>query len=183
MTFYRILSACLLFLAGITVSVAAQEVEVIKPESGSFALTNARLVTVTDGTIENGTLLIQDGKITALGTTVAIPEGFERIDCSGMEVYPGMIDGGTRLGLIEVGSISLTQDYNEVGEVTPHMQALTAVNPNSVAIPVTRVNGVTTVLTAPGGGVLPGTAATINLLGYSPQQMYSGFKGLVLNFP
>ena len=63
------------------------------------------------------------------------------------------------------------------------MQALTAVNPNSVAIPVTRVSGVTTTLTMPDGGVLPGTAATINLFGYTPDQMYAGSKGVVMNFP
>ena len=72
--------------------------------------------------------------------------GAEVIDCSGLTIYPGMIDGGTRLGLSEVGSISLTQDYDEIGEVTPQMQALTAVNPNATAIPVTRVSGVTTAL-------------------------------------
>ena len=63
------------------------------------------------------------------------------------------------------------------------MQALTAVNPSSVNIPVNRVNGVTSVLTVPSGGLFPGTAAAINLQGYTPEQMYAGFKGVVLNFP
>ena len=63
------------------------------------------------------------------------------------------------------------------------MQALTAVNPNSVAIPVTRVSGVTTVWTMPRGGVLPGTAATINLFGYTPDQMDAGGRGIIMNFP
>lgn len=157
--------------------------EVAKAEQGVFALTNATLVTVTNGTIENGTLVIRDGRIAAIGTDVDIPAGAEEIDCSGQYVYPGMIDGGTRLGLSEVGSVSLTQDYNEIGDITPHMQALTAVNPNSVAIPVTRVNGVTTVIAAPAGGLFPGTASLINLLGYTPEQMYAGFKGVVMNFP
>lgn len=123
-----------------------------KPITGSFALTNATIVTVTNGIVENGTLLIQNGKITAIGKAVTIPDGFTVLDCSNHFIYPGFIDGGTRLGLSEVGSISLTQDDDEIGEFTPHMQALTAVNPNSVAIPVTRVEGVTTVLTQPTGG-------------------------------
>ncbi len=105
------------------------------------------------------------------------------IDCRGQSVYPGFIDGGTKLGLGEIGSISLTQDANEVGDIVPHMKALTAVNPNSVAIPVTRVNGVTTVLTVPQGGLFPGQAALINLLGYTPDQMYAGFQGVVLRYP
>jgi imidazolonepropionase-like amidohydrolase len=63
------------------------------------------------------------------------------------------------------------------------MEALSAVNPNSESIPVTRVSGVTTTLTMPDGGLLPGTAATINLFGYTPDQMYAGSKGIVINFP
>jgi imidazolonepropionase-like amidohydrolase len=65
----------------------------------------------------------------------------------------------------------------------PHVKALTAVNPNSVLIPVTRVNGITTVLTQPTGGLFPGTAALINLHGYTPQQMYAGCEAIVMNFP
>jgi imidazolonepropionase-like amidohydrolase len=158
----------------------AQIVE--KSERGTFALTNATINTITNGVVE-GTLLIQDGKIAAIGENVNIPAGAETIDCSDQVIYPGFIDGGTQLGLSEVGSISLTRDYNEVGDFNPQMQALTAVNPNSVAIPVTRVEGVTTVLTKPSGGIFPGTAALINLVGYTPDQMYAGFKGLVLDFP
>ncbi len=154
-----------------------------KPITGSFALTNATIVTVTNGVIENGTLIVENGKITAIGKTVNIPAAATVLDCSNHFIYPGFIDGGTRLGLSEVGSISLTEDYNEIGEFIPHMQALTAVNPNAVAIPVTRVEGVTTVLTQPTGGMFPGTAALINLVGYTPDQMYAGFKGVIMNFP
>jgi imidazolonepropionase-like amidohydrolase len=156
--------------------------QVAKSENSTFALTNATIETVTNGVI-NGTLLIQNGKITGLGSNVTIPSGAKTIDCSGMTIYPGMIDGGTTLGLSEVGSISLTQDYDEIGDFTPHADALTAVNPNSVLIPVTRVNGVTTVLTVPKSGLFPGTASLINLHGYTPKQMYAGFRGIVMNFP
>lgn len=158
----------------------AQEKKSIK---GTYALTNATIVTVTKGTIEKGTLVVQDGKIAALGADVTAPEGATVIDCTGQFIYPGMIDGGTRLGLQEISAVSLTSDYNEIGDIKPHMQALTAVNPSSVSIPVTRVNGVTTVLTAPSGGLISGTAALINLAGYTPEQMYAGFKGVVLNYP
>lgn len=154
-----------------------------KGEKGTFALINGRINTVTNGIIENGTLIISDGKIADIGSSVDIPADAKVIDCSGLEVYPGMIDGGTRLGLSEVGSDPRTQDYNEIGEVIPHMQALTAVNPNSVLIPVARVNGVTTVLTVPAGGLFPGTAALINLHGYTPKQMHTGFSAVVMNFP
>jgi len=100
-----------------------------------------------------------------------------------MFIYPGIIDGGTRLGLVEVSSVPETVDYADVGNVTPNMQALTTVNPNSEAIGVTRVSGVTTVLTVPTGGLFPGTAALINLNGYTPDQMYGGFKAVAMTFP
>lgn len=157
--------------------------QISKGRTGTFALTNATIETITNGTIQNGTLIISDGKIGDLGASVTIPSGAETIDCSGLTIYPGMIDGGTQLGLVEVSSDPRTRDNDEIGDIIPHIQALTAVNPNSVLIPVTRVNGVTTVLSMPSGGLMPGTAALINLHGYNPGQMYAGFKGVVLNFP
>ncbi len=172
-----ILRICICLFFGI--SLQAQQVE--KSTYGDVLLKNATLVTVTNGNIQSD-LLIKDGKIASIGEAIS-SEGAVEIDCSGKFVYPGFIDGGTKLGLAEIGAVSLTQDHDEKGTYTPHMQALTAVNPNSVSIPVTRVNGVTTVLTVPSGDLLPGTAALINLHGYTPDQMYAGFKGMVLNFP
>ena len=159
--------------------------QVAKGEYGTFFLTNATIETVSKGKLEGTSLLIVDGKIEALGNNEILkpPKDAKVIDCTGLTIYPGMIDSGTQLGLGEVGSISLTNDANEIGDVTPHMEALTAVNPNSVSIPVTRVSGVTTVLTVPTRGTFPGTASLINLWGYTPNQMFAGFKGVVLNFP
>lgn len=165
------------------ISVLGLQAQVEKSVKGTYALTNATIETVTRGTIENGTVLIRDGKIAAVGLNVTVPSGATTIDCSGHTIYPGMIDAGTRLGLAEVNSVSLTVDHNELGDVKPHMQALTAVNPNSTAIPVTRVSGVTTVVTGPSGGLIPGTAALINLVGYTPDQMFAGYKGVMMNFP
>ncbi|MEO9870793.1 amidohydrolase family protein [Ekhidna sp.] len=173
----NILTLFLLALTGITFG------QIPSAETGTFALTNATIETVTNGTIQNGTLIISDGKIAEVGTNVSIPQGAKTIDCSGMTIYPGMIDGGTQIGLVEVSSDPRTRDNSEIGDVIPHIQALTAVNPSSAIHPVTRVNGVTTALTMPSGGLFPGTAALINLHGYTPDQMYAGFKGVVLNFP
>ncbi len=174
--------ACLLALVPMLIT-AQEDDQVMKARGGKFALTNAKIYTVTNGVIENGTLVISNGIIEAVGTNVSIPADAEVIDVEGKEIYPGMIDGGTTLGLAEIGSIAEANDYREFGALTPQMQALTAVNPNSVAIPVTRVSGVTTVWTMPRGGVLPGTAASINLFGYTPDQMDAGSKGVVMNFP
>src|SRR5688572_10958462 len=168
------------FLFVISVALFAQSP---KGKPGTFALINANIETVTKGVITNGTVIISEGKIAAVGLNIAVPQNAEVIDCKGKWVYPGLIDGGTNLGLSEVGSDQRTRDYNEIGDVVPQMKALTAVNPNSAVIPVTRVSGVTTVITAPSGGIYPGTSALINLHGYTPDQMYAGFEAVVLNFP
>lgn len=155
-----------------------------KAERGTFALTNARIVTVTNGTIEEGTLVIEGDRIAALGPDVEVPEDAEVIDCTGLTIYPGLIDSGTQLGLVEVGSLPETRDFDELGDITPHVEAITAVNPSSVAIPVTRAGGVTTALTEPSSGLFPGQAALIHLHGYTPAQMHVGDVSLVvLEFP
>ena len=159
----------------------AQQVE--KSTFGTFALINASVETVTKGRLENSTVIIRNGKIEAVGQNVTLPADAQVIDCKGLTIYPGMVDGGTHLGLQEIESMSVTMDYDEMGELTPEMDALTAINPNSVLIPVTRISGVTSVIASPSGGLFPGTAALINLHGYTPEQMYAGFKAIVINFP
>lgn len=154
-----------------------------KGKYGTFALTNASIETVTKGIINNGTVIIRNGKIEAVGANVQVPQGAEVIDCKGKWIYPGFIEGGSRLGLLEFGQYAQATDATELGDVIPQMKALTAVNPNSAAIPITRVSGVTTALTVPGGDMFTGTAALINLHGYTPDQMFAGFEAVVLNFP
>ncbi|WP_412060913.1 amidohydrolase family protein [Rubrivirga sp. IMCC45206] len=149
---------------------------------GTFALTDCRIETVTRGTIERGTVVIADGRIAAVGDA-AVPAGARTVPCDGGTVYPGFIDAGTRIGLSEIGSVSETQDFNELGNVVPQMKALTAINPSSVHLPLTRVAGVTTALAVPRGGLFPGTAALVDLHGYTPDQLATGFEGVVLNFP
>lgn len=154
-----------------------------KGKYGTFALTNANIETVTKGVINNGTVIIRNGKIEAVGTNVQVPQGAEVIDCKGQWIYPGMIDSGSRLGLFEFGLFAQASDVSEVGDVVPQMKALTAVNPNSAAIPVNRISGVTTTLSVPEGELFSGTAALINLHGYTPDQMFGGFEGVVMVYP
>lgn len=179
---FKITIYTLLLFAMPLVATAQFDGEFIKPRNGKFLLQNATIVTVTNGTIENGSILLTNGKIEAVGQNVD-PGDAEVIDCSGHYIYPGLFDGGSRLGLVEVNSLAETQDFSEIGQVTPNMRALVAVNPSSIAIPVTRVSGVTTTLASPSGGLFPGTAALINLNGYTPDQMFAGFEGVILNFP
>jgi imidazolonepropionase-like amidohydrolase len=177
---FKIINLAIALMSFTTLSLVAQSP---KATYGTYALTNATVQTVTRGVIQQGTVIITEGKITAVGSGVAIPAGAEIIDCTGKWIFPGMIDAGTHLGLSEVGSDPRTRDFNEVGDVIPQMKALAAVNPNSSLIPVTRVSGVTTVIAMPEGDLIPGTAALINLHGYTPDQMYAGYEGVVVNFP
>jgi imidazolonepropionase-like amidohydrolase len=157
--------------------------QVQKAKTGTFALTNASIQTVSNGVINNGTIVISGGKITDIGTNVTVPSGAITIDCKGLWIYPGAIDGGTRVGLLEFGQVDQASDEQDAGQLIPQMRAITAVNPNTPIIPVTRVSGVTTVIVYPGGGLMPGTASLMNLHGYVPDQMYAGFDGVVVNFP
>jgi imidazolonepropionase-like amidohydrolase len=151
---------------------------------GPFALTNAQIIVSPADTIDSGTVVIRNDSIAAVGPNATAPDNAQVLDCEGLTVYPGLIDSGTHLGLAEVGSLPETQDFDEIGELTPQMEALTAVNPNSVHIPVTRVHGITSVIAEPSDGLLPGTAALISLHGYTPEQMHLGGVTLTkMDFP
>lgn len=176
-----ILSACLLVLF-LGMSAEAQITE--KAEFGKFAITNATIHTVTNGVIENGVVLIDGEKIVHVGQNAKITPDYERIDASGKHVYPGFFDAGTQLGLQEIGAVDVTNDQAELGDFNPHVRAFTAINPSSVSIPVTRVNGVTHVISMPVSGRLAGKATLIDLYGYSPDSMaVLPNAGLHLNWP
>jgi imidazolonepropionase-like amidohydrolase len=93
------------------------------------------------------------------------------VDVTGLHLYPGMIDAGTVLGLIEIGSARETDDSRDGGDFQPDLRASVGINPDSELIPVTRANGVTTVVTRPTGSLVPGQGALINLAGWVPAQM------------
>ena len=113
------------------------------------------------------------------------PAGAQEIDARGLTVYPGMIDLGTNMGLAEISSGAPgTLDTSELGEMNPNAAAIWAVNPHSSHIAVTRVEGVTSVLSMPSGGVISGQAAFINLAGSSPREMaVAPQAALIIDFP
>jgi len=153
--------------------------------AGTFAITNARIVTVSGAIIENGTVVIEDGKITAVGAGVSVPNNAEKIDGKGLSVYPGMIDAGTNLGLAEITQgANATMDLTEIGTMNANAKAITAVNPHSSHVNVTRVNGITTVQSSPSGGLISGQSAVINLNGSTQGDMaVVPTSALVINFP
>src|SRR5699024_3560372 len=142
-----------------------------KPGFGKFAITGGTIHTIIDGVIENGIVLIEGEKITFVGKNAKITSDYKQIDASGKHVYPGFMDSGDMLGLQEICSIAVTRDQDELGEFIPQMRAFTAIYPSSVSIPVTRLNGVTHVISMPVGGRISGKATLIDLYGYSPDSM------------
>lgn len=181
----------LALLLGCSARIAAQQIGNpttqggVTPPRGIYVIRNARIVTVSGPEIENGTIVIRDGKIAAVGTNVGVPSGAQVVEGRGLSVYPGMIDAATSLGLTEVGQGAPgTVDTSEVGEMNPNAKAIIAVNPHSAHLAVTRVDGVTTAVTLPAGGLISGQAAIINLAGTTPLEMaVVSYAALVINYP
>ncbi|MEO6588021.1 MAG: amidohydrolase family protein [Pyrinomonadaceae bacterium] len=153
--------------------------------AGTFAITGARIVTVSGAVIEGGTVVIQNGKIVAVGVNAAVPADAESINGNGLTVFPGMIDAGTNMGLSEIGQgVPGSVDIAETGNMNANAKASKGINPHSSHINVTRVNGITSVLSMPIGGVISGQAAVINLNGSTEAEMAIIPEfGLVINFP
>jgi len=178
----NIFAVIVTLLFGLNATAEAQITD--KPEFGKFAITGATIHTVTNGTIESGIILIDGEEIAFVGENARITNEYTRIDASGKHVYPGFIDGWSGLGLVEISAVPVTVDNAELGQFNPHMYAFTAFNPHSASIPVTRVSGVTTVLSHPSSGSIAGKAAVMDLWGYSPDSMAVKKSGaLVMNLP
>ena len=155
--------------------------------AGTIAITGGKLLTVSHGTIENGVLLIADGKIVAVGAAdkVAVPANATVVDAHGLTVYPGLIDPDTALGLMEVGSDENTTDVAEPSdEIMPHMHVYDAFHAETELIPVARLNGVTNAVVAPAEeDSIAGQDIFIQLAGRSRDEMILGRDiALSMNF-
>ncbi len=135
-------------------------------QAQTIAIQGGTVHPVSGPPIENATVLIEHGEITAVGADVVVPAGVRIIDASGKVVTPGLFDASTQIGLIEVNAVSGTVDSRMSGDyVTAAFDVVDGINPHSVLIPVSRVSGVTTVLSGPSGGLIAGQAAVIDLAG------------------
>lgn len=141
------------------------------PQSGPVALVGGTLHPLSGPTVEDGTILFENGRITALGRGIEIPADAMRIEIPGRHVYPALIESASNLGLVEIGSISATNDFREIGEINPNVRAETAINPDSERLPVTRSNGVGLAVSLPSGGLIPGLGALVELDGWTWEEM------------
>jgi len=140
-----------------------------------IALKGGKVLTVSHGTIENGVVVMKDGKIVAVGAegSVKVPSDAQVIEVKGMTVYPGLIDSETQLGLTEISAEQMTNDLVETSdEIMPHMHVYDAFHAETELIPVSRLNGITNAIVAPASGdTLPGQDSFIQLDGRSANDM------------
>jgi imidazolonepropionase-like amidohydrolase len=120
----------------------------------TVAVTNARIHTVAGAVIERGTILIQDGRIAAVGPDVAVPAGAQTLDGMGRVVTPGLLDSATALGTVDIDAAAGTNDVASRNDrITASFDPLDNLNPFSTLIPVTRVEGITRAVVTPSTGV------------------------------
>ena len=149
----------------------------------TWAITNARIVTVSGPVIPKGTIVIKGNRIEAVGANLAVPAGAKPVDVQGATVIPGMIDASTDIGLNEPG----VRNYDDVSEILPFDQMLrtrVAYKADSIAIPVARSEGITTIGVRPGGGTISGEIPVMNLDGWTWEEaILRPTAGLAFNYP
>lgn len=129
------------------------------------AITGGTVYPVSGPRIENATIIIQNGRITAFGQGVTVPAGAVRVDATGRWITPGFIHAATTLGLSQVGSVAETNESERQGDIDPSFNVADGLNPNVVNIPIARSQGVTSTISLPTGGLIAGQAVFINLAG------------------
>lgn len=159
-------AACVVLRAASTLALALAAAQPV--DAQTIAIVGGRVHPVSGPAIENGTVIIRDGRITAVGRDVAIPEGAQRIDAAGKWVTPGIINPATQLGLIEVGQVGETRNATARGREGNAINAAFTVwdglNPLSVLFAPARNEGVTTVAVFPQGGLVSGQGALVDIV-------------------
>lgn len=168
----RLQLTCLMIglTASSTVGFASDEIPGPKQDK-PIAITGATIHPVSSEPIKKGTLVFDNGRITAIGTDVKIPDDAQVIKFKGRHVYPAMFETYSQIGLVEVDAVRATLDKNETGTINPNVKAHVAFNPDSEIIPVTRANGVLLTVSAPTGGLIPGQASVMQLDGWTWEDM------------
>jgi imidazolonepropionase-like amidohydrolase len=177
-----------LLILTLLLRVAAQSPVVAPAQKKPVMLTGGTIHTGTGNIIENGTVLFSGGRITAVGKTSDInvdKTGYEVIDVTGKQVYPGLIFPNTSLGLVEIGSgVEVATDNRETGDLNPNVRAIAAYNTDSHVIPVIRSNGILLAQIVPTGTLLPGTSSVVQLDAWNWEDAaYKIDNGIQLGWP
>ena len=183
----KIYISILLILACIF-QVTAQSPVVAPAQKKPVMLTGGTIHTGTGDVIENGTILFAGGKITSVGKSSDIKvdkSGYEVIDVTGKQIYPGLIFPNTSIGLVEIGSgVDVATDNREIGDLNPNVRAIAAYNTDSHVIPVLRSNGILLAQIVPTGTLLPGTSSVVQLDAWNWEDAaYKIDNGIQLGWP
>lgn len=146
-----------------------------------YAITGGKVYTVTNGVIENGTVLVENGKIVAVGSNIEVPSDAKVIDATNKWVTPGLIDAHSHIGLWGEPNVPMVMDFNEItNPITAEVRGMDSINPQDPAIKLVREHGVTSVYTGPGSAnIIGGTGVAIKLRGTTVEEMiYPGTEGM-----
>ncbi len=186
----RIITLTAILLITLAFSANAQDLMIKSPpQQHPTLIRDVTIHPISGPTINEGAILFDEGRITYIGPADklnprTLPDNLRILELPGKHVYPGLIGANTLTGLIEIGSVRATLDYNEVGDITPETTAALAVNPDSTIIPVTRSNGILTVAVLPAGGLITGHASVIRMDGWTSEDLtIRADAGIVLNWP
>ena len=132
----------------------------------TIAITGGKVYPVSGPAIENGTVIITNGKIAAVGANVALPAGAQRIDATGKIVTPGFVNSSTQLGVQEVSAVNDTRDMSARGKdnIAASFTVWEGLNPNSVMLAPARKEGITSFVVIPTGGLVSGQAALVDVV-------------------
>lgn len=136
----------------------------------TIAITGGTVYPVSGPKIERGTVVITNGRITAVGANVPVPAGASVVDATGKWVTPGLIHASTQAGT-GVGGLFAFNESRKRGEVSPSFNPLYGIDPAAITIPIARTGGVTTGVVNPGGDFLPGQSVAIDLAGDNVDSM------------
>jgi imidazolonepropionase-like amidohydrolase len=149
-------------------------------DNNSVLIRNVTVHPVTGPDIPNGSVLVLDGKIAAVGPKITARGGARVVDGHGLQLYPGMINAATNVGLDEIQALHDSVDLDEIGMFNPELRAEVAFNPSSQHVEVVRAGGITSLISLPasgggrGGGsgsVITGQAALMHLDGWTWEEM------------
>ena len=168
----------------VAVANAQDDVYPTPAQKGTFYITNATIHVGNGTVINNGTIKITDGKITAVGTD-APASGAQVVDAKGKQVYPGLILPETDLGLKEIANaVRGSNDYTEIGDWNPNVQSIVAYNTDSKIINTLKANGILLANVTPSGSLIPGATSVVQLDAWNWEDaLYKRNVAMMFNMP
>jgi imidazolonepropionase-like amidohydrolase len=133
-------------------------------QKGVMYVKNATIHVGNGTVIENGIIVVRDGKIEKVGKDIVIPaDATDVVDGKGKHVYPGLILPVSSLGLVEIGAVRASNDAREIGDMNPNVRSIVAYNTDSKVINTLRSNGILAANIVPQGSFLAGSSTVVQL--------------------